>query len=145
MTKFVADSELLCIVPNFDIFQRDREGRHGGSVMLATHCSLTCSLINIATSIAALFPFCNTSYLPIIFGICYRPPDAKPSFIVSLHELLCSVTCTHRDTPHTPSINWLYLLSSTSRNNEECEFLNTFGLTQVILEPARDLLIKVCT
>lgn len=115
--------------------------------MLATHRSLNCSLINIATPIEALFLVCKTLYPPVILGVCYRPPDAEPSFIVSLHELLCSITSTHRNASiilygdfNFPSINWLDMLSSLSKNNEECEFLNmclTFGLTQLILEPTR--------
>ncbi|KAH9383627.1 hypothetical protein HPB48_025320 [Haemaphysalis longicornis] len=92
----ISDFEIESTFPNFDIFRCDRSGKRGDGVLIAAHSSLQCSVINVPSPLELIFVRCNSSYPPVVTGVCYPPPDSDHSFIIHLHEALRSLISSRR-------------------------------------------------
>lgn len=155
----ISDNEILSN-QNFNLFRRDRIGRRGGGVLIATKNTLSSSLILQDDNIELLCILIQNPAVKAIFGVCYRPPDSHRSFCDSLTRALTDLKTKHPDTPvflfgdfNFPEISWT-LLSTSNRTttNEANQFINLtldFNLHQVISCPTRgnntlDLLLTTC-
>ena len=141
---------------DYSIHLRDRQDRRGGGVLLAVHRNLISirrrDLETDGTEIA-MVEICQKSKDSVLFGVCYRPPNAKMEYSVTLRQSLERIDMTRFATCflvgdfNFPCIDW-HTISPTSTdaltldfcsllNDHFCSLLNDHFLVQCNYNPTR--------
>ena len=134
---------------DYSIHRRDRQDRRGGGVLLAVHRNLISirrrrDLETDRTEIA-MVEICQKSKDNVLFGVCYRPPNAKMEYSVTLRQSLERIDMTRFATCflvgdfNFPCIDW-HTISPTSTDAltlDFCSLLNDHFLVQCNFNPTR--------
>ena len=86
---------------NYSIHRRDSEDRRGGGVLLAVHRNLIAirrSDLEIDGAEIVMFEICRKSKDSVLFGVCYRPPNAKMEHCLILRQCLDRIDATRFST-----------------------------------------------
>ena len=68
---------------DYSIHRKDRQNRRGGGVLLAVHRNLIAirrSDLEIDDAEIVMVEICQKSKDSVLFGVCYRPPNAKMEY-----------------------------------------------------------------
>ena len=115
---------------DYSIHRRDRQDRRGGGVLLAVHRNLISirrrDLETVGIEIA-MVEICQKSKDSVLFGVCYRPPNAKMEYSVTLRQNLERIDMTRFATCflvgdfNFPCIDW-HTISPTSTDALTLDF-----------------------
>ena len=132
---------------DYSIHRRDRQDRRGG-VLLAVHRNLIAirrSDLEINDAEIVMVEICQKSKDSVLFGVCYRPPNAKMEYSLILQQCLDRIDATRFSTCYLvgdfnfPCIDW-HTISPTSTDAltlEFCSMINDRFLVQCNHIPTR--------
>ena len=86
---------------DYSIHRRDRPGRRGGGLLLAVHKNLIAirrSDLEIDGVEIAVVEICQKSKDSVLFGVCYRPPNATNEYSIILRQCLDKIDATRFST-----------------------------------------------
>ena len=133
---------------DYSIHRRGRQDRRGGSVLLAVHgdlISIRRSDLEIDGVELVMVEICQKSKDSVLFGVCYRPPNAKLEYSLILRQCLERTDATRFSTCYLvgdfifPCIDW-HTISPTSTDAlplDFCSLLNDHFLVQCNHSPTR--------
>ena len=133
---------------DYSINRKDRQNRRGGGVLLAVHRNLIAirrSDLEIDDAEIVMVEICQKSKDSVLFGVCYRPPNAKMEYSLILRRCLERIDATRFSTCYLvgdfnfPCIDW-HTISPTSTDAltlDFCSMLNDHFLVQCNHIPTR--------
>lgn len=144
----INDGELF-FNQSFHLFRKDRTHSRGGGILIAISKMMDASLISLDSELEILWVRLSHPSLPIIVGACYRPPGRDSTFVTKLHacmeqifSLFPSSTVIFGGDFNYPGVNWKEEeINSWVAHSEVSSFvdlMNSYGLTQTVLEPTRN-------
>lgn len=143
----IEDNELL--VSGYNFFRKDRQKR-GGGILLYMNDSITCIRRLDLEPTSSMFDeimvcelkLTNESVYVILF---YRPPNASFNFNANLCQVLLNVQRLGKNSIYVmgdlnmPHVNWSSLTSTVPIEQDLCEILDRFNITQINKNPSRDV------
>lgn len=148
LTAKVRSNEIFMGDKTYEVYRCDREGRHGGGTLVAVSRNIPSFRINVVSQLESVWVCITLKSTKLILGACYRPPDAAPTFIEDLHDVLNTVVCRYPSLPvvllgdfNFPNIVWSSdgptLEPFSSQSQGFVELCICFNLTQLVLKPTR--------
>ena len=143
LDESVYDKEILS--SGYDIHRREREGRRGGRILLATKNHMTSFRRHDLESDCELIWVEITTSIKLLFGVFYRPPNTDIQYLRSLRISLDRINNTKAEKFlvgdfNLSNLNWTNQLpcSFVQIYIETFEMLNDAFLTQVNTELTRN-------
>ena len=149
LDKSIQNAEIEC--DNFNVYRKDRTGQIGGGVLIAVNSNIDSCEVSTKSSAEILWVKIHCKgHRDIFVAACYRPNVADKTFTNALRETFDQIgskrkrPCGYIVAGDFNFPGWDWNLGSLKPGTQQIllhsefkDFLNDFGLTQMVTEPTR--------